>query len=135
MRTLFICSERKINDHVGEYYDAIIEVPHQPFIDKDGGFEKIAKEVMDNIKQLWREDCEDEEREGDPCVEAHLDAASPFNAMLIDYQVMLAAQDEDKKIKLELPYLNTVSRTTNDREANKLIDKLDKREGEEDGKV
>jgi hypothetical protein len=121
MRTLFVCSERKINDHVGEYYDAIVEVPHQPTAD---GIEKIAKQVRDEIRALWKQDQEDPERQGEPCIQAHLDAASPFNAMLIDYQIVMG---KEESITLELPYLETTERTTSDTEAQELIEKLDKR--------
>jgi len=123
MKTIIICSERKINDHVGEYYDVIVEVPHQPVTDD---IEGIAKDVREKICNLWKQDIEDAEREGEPCVQAHLDAASPFNAMLIDYQVVLG---NENGIKLELPYLETTERTTQDKEAQELIKKLDERGG------
>lgn len=122
MKTLFICSERKVNDHVGEYYDDIIEVPHQPV---SQGIEEVAGQVRDSIRKLWKEDSEDTEREGEPCVHAHLDAASPFNAMLIDYMVVMG----DEGIKLELPYLESAERTTEDTEANEVIRKLEERRG------
>ena len=121
MKTLFICSERKINDHIGEYYDAIVEVPHQPTADK---IEDFAKQVREEIRKLWKMDSEDTEREGEPCVQATLDAASPFNAMLIDYQIVCGKEDG---IKLELPYITTTERTTEDAEAKELLGKLEKR--------
>jgi hypothetical protein len=120
MRTIFICSERKINNYVGEYYDEVIEVPHQPTVE---GIEAIAKSVHKGICKLWEEDKADLERTEEPCVEAYLDAASPFNSMLIDYQVVM----KDAGIKLELPYLKSTERVTNDREANELIKKLESR--------
>ena len=128
MKTLFVCSERKINDHVGEYYDAIIEVPHQPTAN---GIEEIATQVREEIRALWKQDAEDSEREGEPCIQAHLDAASPFNAMLIDYQIVVG---KEEGIKLELPYLETTERTTDDKEAQELIEKLNKR-GEKNAEV
>ena len=130
MKSLFICSERKINYHVGEYYDDVIEVPHQP---TSKIIEEVAKAVRHSIQNLWKEDVEDEERVGEPCVEAHLDAASPFNAMLIDYQIVM---EKKEGIKIELAYLDSTKRTiTNDEEANKLIEKLDNRGEEEDAKI
>jgi hypothetical protein len=128
MKTLFVCSERKINDHVGKYFDAIIEVPHQPTAD---GIEDIACQVREEIRILWKQDIEDTEREGEPCIQASLDAASPFNAMLIDYQIVVG---KEENIKLELPYLETTERTTEDKEAQELIEKLNKR-GEENVKI
>lgn len=121
MKSLFICSERKINDHVGEYYDDIIEVPHQPV---SKGIEEIAAKVRESIKNLWKEDQQDSEREGEPCVKAYLDGASPFNAMLIDYQIVLG---KEEGITLELPYLESTERSTNDEEANEVIRKLEER--------
>ena len=130
MKSLIICSERKINYHVGEYYDDVIEVPHQP---TSKGIEEIAKSVRSSIQNLWKEDVEDKEREGEPVVEAYLDAASPFNAMLIDYQIVMKKKE---KIKLELPYLEgkTKRTTTSDDEANKLIEKLESR-GEKNAEI
>jgi hypothetical protein len=128
MKTLFVCSERKINDHVGEYYDDVIEVPHQPVVD---AIEEVARLVRESIRSLWRQDLQDPEREGEPCVRAFLDAASPFNAMLIDYQIVVG---KEENIKLELPYLESVERTTEDREANELIKKLEER-GEKDAEI
>jgi len=122
MKTLFVCSERKINDHVGEYYDSVVEVPHQPTAD---GIEEIARRVREEIRKLWKQDLDDDVREGEPCVQARLDAASPFNAMLIDYQIVMG---KEEGVRLELPYLESTERTTSDREARELIEKLDKRE-------
>jgi hypothetical protein len=122
MKSIIIVSERKINDHVGEYYDDIIEVPHQPTAKT---IETVAKQVRESIVKLWKEDQEDLERTEEPRIEAHLDAASPFNAMLIDYQLVLS---EAEGIKLELPYLDSTERKTcSDREANELIEKLESR--------
>jgi hypothetical protein len=130
MKSIIIVSERKINDHVGEYYDEIIEVPHQPTAK---GISVIAKQVRESIVKLWQEDKENLERTDEPRIEAYLDAASPFNAMLIDYQIVLAETDE---IKLELPYLDSSERTTcSDREANELIEKLERKGEAEDAKV
>lgn len=129
MKTLFICSERKINDHVGEYYDGIVEVPHQPTAD---GIEEVAGRVREEIRALWKQDKEDPEREGEPRIEAHLDAASPFNAMLIDYQIVMG---KEEGVTLELPYLSSVERTTEDREAKELIQKLDERGEKQDAEV
>ena len=121
MKTLFICSERKINEHVGEYYDGIIEVPHQP---TTAVIEEVAQQVREEIRKLWKMDVEDTEREGEPCVQATLDAASPFNAMLIDYQVVC---EKEESISLVLPYLTTTERTTEDAEAKELLEKLETR--------
>jgi len=85
--------------------------------------EEIAVNVRQKIRQLWQQDVDDKERDGEPVVHAFLDAASPFNAMLIDYQIVL----RDEGVKLELPYLETTERTTQDPEAQELLAKLDGR--------
>ncbi len=121
MKTIIICSERNINDHVGEYYDEVIEVPAQPTTVQ---IEPLAKKVKQAIRDLWKQDVEDEERDGEPKVVATLDAASPFNAMLIDYQIVL---EKEENIKLELPYLESIVRHTSDREAIEILEKLEKR--------
>lgn len=120
MKSIILISDRKINDHAGEYYDEIVEVPHQPTSE---GIESIAADVREKIRRLWKQDVDDNERDGEPVIKAFLDGASPFNAMLIDYQIVLG----DEGIKLELPYLKTTERTTQDPEAQELLQKLDNR--------
>jgi len=121
---------RKINDHVGEYYDDIFEVPHQPTTDD---IQEYATEVRERIRDLWKQDVQDSKREGDPVVQVHLDGASPFNAMLIDFQIVLK---EAENIKVELPYLDSAIRTTEDSETKEVIRKLEEREGaKQDAKV
>ena len=127
MKSLFVCSTRKINDHVGEYYDDIFEVPHQPVSSQ---ITEHASEVRERIRQLWRQDVNDESREGEPVVHVFLDGASPYNAMLIDYQIVMS---KEESIRVELPYLETTLATTSDREAQEVIRKLDEREGMTNG--
>jgi len=130
MRTLFVCSERKINDHVGEYYDDIFEVPHQP---TTTDIQDYAVEVRQRIRDLWKQDVEDKDRDGDSVVVVSLDAASPYNAMLIDYQIVMG---KEEGVTVELPYLDTATRTTSDVEAIELIRKLEERKGRNiNGKV
>jgi len=124
MRSLFVCAECNVNAHVGEYYDDIFEVPDQPTSDKIPDY---AAEVRERIRDLWKADTGDDEREGEPVVEVFLDAASPFNAMLIDFQVVMK---EAEGITVELPYLNSPVRTTQDEEALEVIRKLEEREME-----
>ena len=123
MKSLFVCSTRKINDHVGEYYDDIFEVPHQP-ISTD--IAEYANEVRERIRQLWRQDVADESREGEPVIHVHLDGASPFNSMLIDFQIVMG---KEEGIVMELPYLNATVPSTNDPETVEVMRKLDEREG------
>ena len=124
MRSLFVCAECNVNAHVGEYYDDIFEVPDQPLSSKIPDY---ATEVRERIRDLWKADTEDDERDGDPVVHVHLDAASPFNAMLIDFQVVMM---EAENITVELPYLHSAVRTTQDEEALEVLRKLTEREQE-----
>jgi len=112
---------------VGEFYDNIFEVPHQPTVN---GIQGYAAEVRQRIRDLWEEDVADKGRDGEPVVSVRLDAASPYNAMLIDFQIVMG---KEEGIKVELPYLETAVRTTQDKEALGVIRKLDEREGQKDG--
>ncbi len=121
MKTLFVCSERKVNNHVGEFYDEIIEVPHQPVSTE---MPELARKVKAALRQLWKQDVDDKERKDDPCVAAHLDAASPFNAMLQDFQYVL---EKEENIKVILPYLPERRTGTADPEAQEMLKKLQER--------
>ena len=114
MKTLFIVSERKVDDHVGEEYDYILQVDDQPTTDNIG---ELADRVRTRIRSLWMEQ-KDEEDQGVSCM---LDAASPFNTMLIDLQLILA---EEEGILIELPYLPEGERVPGDKEAQRLIEKI-----------
>jgi hypothetical protein len=124
MKSLFVCSEKKINDHVGEFYDEIFEVEHQP---TTKSVPHVAKEVKGLIRSLWKLDVEDKERTGEPCVFIHLDAASPFNAMLQDFQIVM---EKEEQIKIALPYLTERRTGTADREAQSALKKLENRRTE-----
>jgi len=127
MKSLFVCSERNINNHIGEEYDNIFEVPTQPTTDN---IQDYSNEIRIRIAELWKQDVKDETREGEPVVQVHLDAASPFNAMLIDFQIVM---NEADGIKIELPYLDSTVRTTQDSETQEVIRKLDERSLEREG--
>jgi hypothetical protein len=130
MKTILICSDRKMNNHVGEYYDEIIEVPHQPvFQDPSRGtdthdegryiqpyFDKIQRAIL----SLWEKDKGDCD---EPIVSVWLDAASPFNAMLIDLKVVL---NDSKGIVIELPYLESTERKSADPKVQATLDQLER---------
>ena len=97
MKSLFIVDERNINKHVGENYDHIIEVEHQPTTES---IQKWADTIMSTIRALWHEQVKAGESE--PKVVANLDAASPFNLILINLQIIMG---KEENIVLELPYL------------------------------
>ena len=118
MKTLFVCAEGKINDHVDEEYDYILEVDDMPTTESIAA---LFNRVRDRIRALWMEDTEGGVERG---VSVNLDGPSPYNAMLIDLEIVLR---EEEKIVLNLSYLDSALRTTNDIEAQQVIDKLDNR--------
>ena len=122
MKSLFVVAISSVNRHVGEYYDDIIEVEDQPttitIVD-------WANRIRGHIRKLWNEDKNDQNRVGDPVVSVNLDAASPFNCMLIDYQIVMG---KEEGIKIQLSY-DTVKMRIVDPETIKLLSKLDKNKG------
>jgi len=123
MKSLFVCSERNVDSHVGEWYDSILEVSDQP---NKSNIEIHAREIRKRIRDLWEEDKNDDEVEI-PSVSVYLHAASPFNAMLIDYRIVM---EKEEGISVNLPYMESEMRTTEDPEANRVIKMLNKREGQ-----
>lgn len=103
MKTLFIVSERRVNDHVGEEYDYILEVDDQPTTETIG---EIADRVRTRIRSLWMEQARPQEGEPDPDpkVVCTVDAASPFTSLLIDLQVLLKGEEG---ITIDLPGIET----------------------------
>lgn len=116
MRTLFVVSEKKVEKHVGEEYDSILEVEHQPTTDV---IQELFNRVRNRIRKLWHEQSDSDP---DRKVVVHLDAASPFNVMLIDLRLVMG---ESEGIKVELPYLANVEREINDPEVKEVIAKLE----------
>jgi len=126
MKTLFVCATRNIDRHVGEEYDDILEVEDQPTTET---IKLWADRVMDHIRKVHAMDAGSDDRG----VSVHLDAASPFNAMLVNLQIRMG---QDEGVKIDLPYLDSAIRTTSDPEALAAIGKLEarerrKRDGEE----
>lgn len=138
MKTMFICASSNIEYHVGEEYDEIIEVNDEVISERgeDGYGADLTpirewhNRIRNRIRKAWNEDATPEgatREEGDE-QEVHiwLDAASPFNAMLIDLQIIMKAEEG---IIIKLPYLGEggTVRTTTDPEALELLNKLDNR--------
>jgi len=118
MKTLFIVSEKKVEEHVGEEYDSILEVDDQPTTET---IEELANRVRGRIRKLWMEQENDDDRR----VVVSLDAASPYNTMLIDLQLILKEAEE---IAVDLPYLENMDMQVHDSEAKELLAKLDENE-------
>ena len=138
MKTMFICAEANIEYHVGEEYDDILEVDNEVISghgDDNYGvdltpIDEWHKRIRNRIRKLWHEDATPEgatREEGDEHeVHIWLDAASPFNAMLIDLQIVMG---KEEGIVIKLPYLGEggAIRTTTDPETLQLLERLDSR--------
>jgi hypothetical protein len=117
MKTLFVVATRNVNKHVGEEYDSIVEVSSQP---TDQTIQEEGNRVMDRIRGLWHEQVSAGEK--DPKVSINLDAASPFNAMLINLRDRKKAEEG---IVIELAYDTGEGNPIGDPEAQELLRKLD----------
>ena len=119
MKTMFVVSEKKTDEHVGEEYDYILEVADQP---TTAGIQEDANRIRNRIRSLWME--QTEAKEPNPQVSVKLHGASPYNAMLINLKIMMM---EEENIEIVLDYPHEEVRTTDDEETNEVLNKLDKR--------
>lgn len=131
MKTLFIVSERKVNDHIGEEYDYILEVDDQPTTET---IQEIGDRIRTRIRSLWMEQISPSEGEPDPnpAVICTVDAATPYRAMLVDLQILLAEQES---IEIDLPGIIVKPEPT-DPEARRVLGlevETPETEGAEDG--
>lgn len=115
MKSLFVVSEKVVNNHVGEEYDVIVDVVHEPTTEN---IQTCADQVMARIRELWKE------QEGDPDrkVVVYLDAAGPFAAMLVNLQVIMKAQEG---IVIDLPWEKPVNVEELDAESREVLRKLE----------
>ena len=123
MKTFLVVSQRNVEDHVGEEYDDYIEVEDQPTTET---IQEWADRIRNRIRRLHVQDKKDLQGSETelPAVEIHLDAASPFNAMLINLQILMKGEEG---IRILLPHVDGTERTTSDPEALEVIEKLDNR--------
>ncbi len=119
MKTLFVVSSKKVEEHVGEEYDSILEVDDQPTTEV---IQDLANRVRGRIRKLWMEQ---EEDDPDRKVVVSLEAATPYNTMLIDLQLVMK---EAEGVVVELPYLEDMDMEVHDTEAKKLLEKLDNKQ-------
>lgn len=117
MKTLFVCSDKKINSHVGEEYDSILEVQDQPTTET---ILEWANRIRGRIRALWMEQVQ--AKSPDPRVVCCLDGATPYNAVLMNLQIIMKAEEG---VVIELPYLSRFSMEVTDRETLELLEKLD----------
>ncbi len=98
MRTLFVCAENKIDDHLNEEYSDILIVTDQP---TTADIDKWADRIRNRIRALWM--VQIETKEIDPKVVCYLDAPLPYSSILNNLKdVMKQAEN----IIIELPYMD-----------------------------
>ena len=120
MKTLFICSERLINNHVGEEYDSILEVPDQPTTEI---IADLANRIRGRIRGLWMEQVKPADPNAvavNPKVVCYFDGPSPYAAILSNLQIIMKAE-EGAVIELPWDKLQPVT----DPETVELLNKLE----------
>ena len=103
-----------MSKHVGENYDAIVEVENQPTWP---GIQDWAGKIGEAIRGLWREQVS--EGTSDMRVVVNLDAVNAYHQILANYQIIMKA---DEGIIVELPYFKP--QEVNDPETVELLRKL-----------
>ena len=88
------------------YLVSCLETKEALIIDPGGNEEQLADE------------------EAEPVVSVNLDAASPFNAMLINLKILMG---EEENVTVSLDYPHEEELTTDDPEAQDVIDRLNKK--------
>ena len=95
MKTLFICSVKRINYHVGEEYDDFIEVSDVPMADT---IDEWAHRIQGRIRKLWEEN--EKEKNTDKRVVAAMDANYSYYLILEHLKKGMLTSE---KIVVELP--------------------------------
>lgn len=116
-KTLFVCSERMINSHVGEEYDFIMEVPDQPTTESISDW---ANRIRGKIRTLWHEQVA--EGTSEMKVVCYLVGPTPYNAILNNLQIIMKTEEG---IIIELPYMAALKTEVTDSETVELLKKLD----------
>jgi len=119
MRTLFIVAMSKVNEHEGQEFDFIIEVPDEPTTESIG---ELGNRIRNRIRALNEEQLADKVE--NPKVSVNLDAASPFNAMLINLKILMK-DEEGVDVVLDYPHDEELTEIK-DSETQEVIDKLNK---------
>jgi len=94
MKTLLVCAEDLLPEHVGESYDDVLVVDE---LLTTLTIQEWALRVKDHIRKLWHEDEGDDKGVG-----VWMHGAAPFDAILINLQILMR---EEEGIRVELPYL------------------------------
>lgn len=91
MKTLLMCDEVSVNNHVDEEYDEIMEVVRVPTTEN---IKEWADRIKSRIRKLWNEDKEDKR------VVVTFDSSAPYRAVLINLRIKMNLEE---KIDIELP--------------------------------
>ena len=122
MKSLFICATNKINNHVGEEYDSILEVSDQPTTEN---IQEYANRIRGRIRSLWMEQLKPEDPNTavvNSKIVCYLDGPTPYNASLNNLQIIMKAEEE---VVIELPYMADLKIEVTDPEALSVLAKLD----------
>jgi len=114
MKTIFVGTKSCMNKHAGEFYDEVVEVENAPTTDT---IDRWASAIMATIRKL---STEDKAVNGDGVVRASLDGPTPYNAILMNLQIILKAEG----IVIELPYLPADFFANRDGETMELFEKI-----------
>lgn len=117
MKTMIVVSERRHEKHVGEEYDGILTVVHEPTTEN---IQTYALQMMNMIRELWQQDV----GSNDQRVVVFLDAAVPFAAMLVNLQIILRDQEG---ITIDLPWEKSPNIEELDSESREILRKLEQR--------
>jgi hypothetical protein len=114
-KTLFVCAKARINAHVGESYDEILEVETTPTTET---IDRWGSAIMRSIRSLHQQD---KAAGGDGLVKAYLDGASPYNQILMNLQIIMKQEDG---INIELPYLPSDLFKVEDSETKEILNRI-----------
>ena len=103
MKNFLVCIEYRINDHVGEEYDDILEVEDMP---TQLTIANWADRIKSRIRKLWNEDepIDDDGNEiedWEKVVEVHLDGTFAYHTILMR---LLPLMLKEEGIIFTLPY-------------------------------
>lgn len=114
-KTLFVCAASRMNAHIGETYDEIMEVENSPTTQT---IDRWGESIMRSIRNLHQQD---KAAGGDGVVKAFLDGASPYNQILMNLQIILK---KEGNIDIELPYLPADLYKVEDPETKELLNRI-----------
>lgn len=116
MKTMFVVASNRVNNHVGEEYDEIIEVVNEPTTEN---IQYQATIIMPKIEVLWHQVMENDE-DAEKKVVVHLDAASPFAVMLMNLKIIMGRNG----VVIDLPWEQPDNIDGLDSESREVLKKL-----------